>query len=300
MIHLLPMSDDFEITLRNDYLFKRLLGSEENKPILQDLLEVVLGIPHEEIEGIELLDKELKKDQISDKTGILDIKVRLKNEADIDVEIQNFWTRAYIERNLFYWSKMYMEGFEEGDSYSHLHKCIAINIVGKGFNLNDLVHSKYVLKEEKTNHKLTSLMELHFLNLEKATKIRNSKDPMINWLKFIDTSDKEVRGMLAKTSPILNILNQKVNVLSLSPEEKKMYESRMKLKSDIATYSEAEFNRGIKEGMREGMREGMKEGISQGIREGSINTARNLIAMGLSIENIAKATGLTNEEIEKL
>ena len=74
------MAEDCKITLRNDYLFKRLLGSEENKDILQDFLEVILDIPHEEIEGIELLDKELKKDRSVDKTGILDFKERLKIE----------------------------------------------------------------------------------------------------------------------------------------------------------------------------------------------------------------------------
>ena len=56
---------------------------------------------------------------------------------------------------------MYVEDFEEGDKYSRLHKCITINIVGKGFNLNNLVHSKYLLKEETTNEKLTNLMEIH-------------------------------------------------------------------------------------------------------------------------------------------
>ena len=33
------MEDELQITLTNDYAFKRLLGSEENKPLLQDLLE---------------------------------------------------------------------------------------------------------------------------------------------------------------------------------------------------------------------------------------------------------------------
>ena len=74
------MKEDFEITLKNDYAFKRLLGAEENKAILQDFLEIVLDIPHEEIEDVELLDKELKKDRSVDKTGILDVKEGLKIE----------------------------------------------------------------------------------------------------------------------------------------------------------------------------------------------------------------------------
>ena len=38
----------------------------------------------------------------------------------------------------------------------------------------------------------------------------------------------------------------------------------------------------------------------EGIQKGKIETAKNLIELGLSIEKIAKATGLTEEEIERL
>ena len=62
-----------------------MLGSEENKVCLQDFLECVLDIPTDRIEGLELLDKELAKDTISDKTGILDVKLRLKDGTTIDI-----------------------------------------------------------------------------------------------------------------------------------------------------------------------------------------------------------------------
>ena len=39
------MKQLFKITLRNDYAFKRVFGVEENKDVLQDLLECVLDIP---------------------------------------------------------------------------------------------------------------------------------------------------------------------------------------------------------------------------------------------------------------
>ena len=61
------------LTLRNDYLFKRLLGAEENKACLQDFLECVLDIEAGTITDLELLDKELAKDVVTDKTGILDV-----------------------------------------------------------------------------------------------------------------------------------------------------------------------------------------------------------------------------------
>ena len=90
--------------------------------------------------------------------------------------------------------------------------------------------------------------------------------------------------MIATTSPVLQILNEKIDVLSLSPEERKLYESRMKLKSDIATISESRFN----------------DGWQGGKLEGKLETARNLLTMRLSIEDIVKATGLTVQEVKAL
>ena len=81
------MEDTYRLTLKNDYLFKLLLGSEENKVCLQDFLECVLDMPTGIITDLELLDKELTKDELTDKTGILDVKVRLKDGTTIDIEI---------------------------------------------------------------------------------------------------------------------------------------------------------------------------------------------------------------------
>ena len=81
------MEDELQITLTNDYAFKRFLGSEENKPILQDLLECVLDLNAQDVSELELMDKELTKEDLSDKTGILDVKLKLTNGTIIDVEI---------------------------------------------------------------------------------------------------------------------------------------------------------------------------------------------------------------------
>ena len=45
---------------------------------------------------------------------------------------------------------------------------------------------------------------------------------------------------------------------------------------------------------------GISQGISQGLRQAKLETAKNLLQFGLSVENIAKATGLTKAEIEVL
>ena len=110
--------------------------------------------------------------------------------------------------------------------------------------------------------------------------------------------------MIATMSPVLQMLNEKIDVLTLSPTERKLYESRMKLKSDITTISETQFSAGVERGKSLGLAEGkslgLAEGEVRGSRQKALETARNLLVIGLSVENIAKATGLSQKEVEKL
>ena len=52
--------------------------------------------------------------------------------------------------------------------------------------------------------------------------------------------------------------------------------------------------------LQEGITQGKLEGFSDGSYQKALETAKNLLGMGLSIKNIAQATGLTEAEIEKL
>ena len=296
------MEDELQITLTNDYAFKRLLGSEENKPILQDLLQCILELSSDEISGLELMDKELTKEELSDKTGILDVKLRLKNGSIIDIEIQSSWNVSFVKRTLFYWAKMYTSDFKAGESYDSLHKCITINIMAETFPLNNAVHSLYLLQEKEKHEMLTDVLEIHFLDLQAAKREKeegqeeSKRSKLINWLKFIGTSNKEERAMIATTSPVLQLLNEKVNVLSLSPVEKKLYESRMKLKSDIATISDAQYSAGVEQGKSLGL----AEGKSLGLAEGKLAMVKTMLTMGYPLIDICKISGLSQAEVEAI
>ena len=280
------MKQLFKITLRNDYAFKRVFGVEENKDVLQDLLECILDIPPENIAGLELLDKELHKDSISDKTGVLDVKLRLKNNIIIDIEIQNRWNSEFVQRTIFYWAKMYTENLKTSDVYTKLPKCITINIVGEGFDLNNLLHSEYNVVEKHINERLSDELEIHFLNLAKVKEQQESfeqnekKKKLYNWLKFIKTDNPEVRKMLAESSEMMAKANETIEVMEMSPKEKWLYENRMKYEHDKASWKHV--------------------GYQEGVHQNKLETAKNLLAMNFPIENIAQATGLSLEEIKKL
>ena len=320
------MEDELQITLTNDYAFKRLLGSEENKPLLQDFLECILDLTPQQVLDLEFMDKELTKEEFSDKTGILDVKLKLTDGTVIDIEIQASWNASFVKRTLFYWAKMYTADFKAGESYDKLHRCIAINIIADGFRLNDAIHSEYLLQEKTAHTVLTDVLEIHFLDLQAAKKAKEEgkatgkRSQLINWLRFIGATNRKERAMIATMSPVLQMLNEKIDILTLSPIERKLYESRMKLKSDITTISETQFSAGVERGLAEGKSLGLAEGKSLGLAEGkslglaegkslglaegsrqkALETAHNLLVIGLSIENIAKATGLTVQEVENL
>ena len=316
------MEEELQITLTNDYAFKRLLGSEENKPLLQDFLECILDLTPQQVVGLEFMDKELTKEEFSDKTGILDVKLKLTDGTVIDIEIQASWNASFVKRTLFYWAKMYTADFKAGESYDKLHRCIAINIIADGFRRNDAIHSEYLLQEKTAHTVLTDVLEVHFLDLQAAKKAKEEgkaagkQGQLINWLRFIGAANKEERKMIATMSPVLQMLNEKIDILTLSPTERKLYESRMKLKSDIATISETQFSAGVERGLAEGKSLGLAEGKSLGLAEGKslglaegeargsrqakLETAKNLLHFGLSRENIAQATGLSRAEVEAL
>ena len=284
------MNKLFKITLRNDYAFKRVFGVEENKDVLQDLLECILDIPPETIADLELLDKEFQKELLSEKLGVLDIKLKLKDGTFVDIEIQNSWHFDFPERTLYYWSKMYNENIKQGQDYTKLPKCITINLIGKGFDKNKRLHNKYLVLEQDTKEPLVSKLEIHILNLEKARLLKegqyknNKTKRLLNWLKFIETDNPEVREVLAENSEIMKKANTAISVMEMSPRDKWLYDSRMKYEHDRASC----------------ISEGYRQGIDKGVYQTKLETAKLLKQLGDSIQKIIQVTGLTKEEIEKL
>ena len=227
---------------------------------------------------------------------------------------QKSWSAEFVPRTLFYWAKLYIDSFKEGEPYTSLTQCITINLVSEGFKLNTQVHSVYRILEQKSRQLLTDLLEIHFLNLALASQKRIPTEPiekeqkLIHWLQFINTDDQKERTMLATTSPILQMLNEKIDVLSLNPVEKKLYESRMKLKSDIATISEVQFKSSLELGFAEGIEQGKAEGKSLGLVEGeargsrqkALETAKTMLTMGYPLGDICKIAGLSPAEVDAL
>ena len=82
----------------------------------------------------------------------------------------------------------------------------------------------------------------------------------------------------------------------LTREELELYDEDIKNMRDI--YATRKFDE--KKGMEIGMAKGMEKGMEKGMAKEKIATARRLLSMGLSDEQVSTATELPLEEIQKM
>ena len=126
-----------------------------------------------------------------------------------------------------------------------------------------------------------------------------------------------------KADPALLELIERAQVCNFTDEELARYEAGLKALEDRVDFKEmleegiargraegraegrveglAEGKaEGLAEGMVKGKAEGIAEGLAKGIKETQLSTARKMLKLGMTIEEISEITGLTKEEIGNL
>ena len=88
----------------------------------------------------------------------------------------------------------------------------------------------------------------------------------------------------------------KAEIAKFTPQEMREYETSKMAYRDIKNSVDTAKREGIAEGKEIGMKEGMEKGMNQK----ALEIAENMLAMGLSAEQIAKATQLPLEIIKNL
>ena len=273
-------------TARNDYAFKKLFGTEENKDIMIEFISLVTSLSKDDFDDVRIENTEQLPRFYKEKNGRLDIKIRLKDGRKIDVEMQNTYFDYYPKRSIFYCSKLIHEHFNSGLQYANLKKCIAINVLNRPFKMSRKVHSIYQIRESEEQTLLDELLEIHFLDLTKLAK--DNLTSLEKWLMFIKTDSKEERSMLAQGNPVMTKANQVMDIFYLDEQERKQYEAAWEYESDrLSMISETE-------------RKGRELGIAEGSRQAKLDTARILKQLGDSTQKIVQATGLSQAEVEAI
>ena len=287
-----------KMRLTVDYAFKRVFGRNGNEGILKDFLESILDI---EIKNITIQNPEIPKNMRDSKIGILDVRAEINGKEIIEVEMQVQNQYNIDKRSPIYITKIYSDQLKEGDSYVKVKKVAVINILNFNYYERNSYHSVGRMKFEnsKENEKVdmgyileeqyvTNDLEMHFIELPKFRK----KNPDISskldqWLWLICGEEEKIK-MAKNENEKIKEAKSELEKLEMSPEDRELYELRLKAIRDEINIRES--------GYTDGMRDGMKDGEEKGKKE----IAKNMLKENMPIEVISKLTGLSQEEIEKL
>ena len=297
----------------DDFLFFKYMGEEGNEKQQKGLSEA-LGIS---ITGkIKSINPKVPPDNKEGKTSILDCYIETEN-AKIDIEAQRQEVEDFMEKIIAYVIKMLITSLKKGKNYSIMKKAIAIIICDFNFLKSPLYHNIIDLRNRdiKINEQLTDKIELHFIEMPKVRKLPmykiikkylKSKNNKINititkefqYLLFMDSeiTHSERKEIVKMGDEGLKDAIEKIELAFQDNEALDAYLTQKIEEISLENRLNIREKRGEERGEKRGEERGEQNGIKKGIKE----TAKRLKNMGLSIEEIAKATDLTPEMIEKL
>ncbi len=210
-----------------DFAFKEIMMDEKARI---GFLSAVLKIKPEEIKETQILNTNLRKEHEDDKQGILDVRLLMNNDAEIDIEIQLSELKVWADRSLFYLAKMFTDQIKPGESYRVFKKCVSISILNFTlFPREADFYSCFHIREDTRNFLYTDKMEFHVIELPKLPeKLQESSSDLELWAKFIDAERKEVFDMLADKNPYIESAYQKLQIISQDKDKRLEYEAREK------------------------------------------------------------------------
>ncbi len=211
-----------------DFVFKRIFGNEQHPNVLISFLNAVLT-PIDPIIAVELRETALEREHEKDKYSRLDIKAVTNLGEIVNIEIQLKNEQNFVKRTLYYWAKLYEDQLEKGQDYAQLPKTICINLLD--FNLLPKVHfhSVYHLTEDELGHRLTDVLELHFIELKKMKAVKQITDiqnKLEAWVQFINDPESEVIMELSKYEEEIREAREELKRMSGNEEERARYNKR--------------------------------------------------------------------------
>ncbi|MDR1150643.1 MAG: Rpn family recombination-promoting nuclease/putative transposase [Clostridiales bacterium] len=286
------MSDKIKnIYPSHDLVFKRIFGDKRNTNILKNLLKSILNFSNDELSNIEIIEPSSKIDKLEnreeiDKITILDVKCTTKTGKIIGIELQVARDTTMISRVLYSNAKTLVQQLKRGSKYSDLKEVITIVISTDHVIIKECNNYKYCFNFYDPEHKikLSDLVKIYFLEFQRIPKEIKKDEDLINWLKFIGSkSEEEIKKMSTKSlelSEAVSLYEELIGDDAFREEVWKREEAKIRVKSM--------------------MYDAKIEGKIEGKKEREIEIARNSLKEGFTLEQIAKITGLSIEEIKNL
>lgn len=257
------MDNNFIMKPKVDFCFKELMTDDE---VRRGFIAALLNLEPDEITGTELMPIHLSRRHGEDKEGILDVRVRIDGNVQINMEMQVIMFTYWAERSLFYLSKMYTEQIRKGQDYDVLQKCIHVGILDFELFGSGEFYSRFHMWEDSRKELYSDKLEIHILELPKLLRFNYPQTVLLNWARFFNGEEKEELKMLSKSDAYVQRAYDKLVDISADEKKRLEYEAREKAIRDHNNIISSGWVRGCEQGRKEGMRLGREEGLKQGVR----------------------------------
>ena len=263
------------VEVTNDVAFRKIFGNENRKEVLISFLNAVLLLPdNKKIVNVDILTPYQLPAIKGGKVTIVDVKAKDQNGNNYIVEMQVAEVDGFDKRVLYYASKSYSAQIERGDLYEKLNPTFFIGILDFVITKNPDYISRHKIVDIKTGENLISDIEFNFIELPKFNKQETELNTIIDqWVFFIKNAEN------------LEVIPENVKDEGL----KSAYED-----ADKHNWTKAELEAYDYALMREQDDKGRITKVQKDI------ATSLLVNSGLSVEEVARHTQLTVEQVKNL
>jgi predicted transposase/invertase (TIGR01784 family) len=272
-----------------DFGFKKIFGEEASKPQLMDFLNSLL--PQEnQIVDLSFKNTEHLGQTDLDRKAVYDIYCENNKGEKFIVELQKAKQNFFKDRTIYYSTFPIREQAEKGNWDFNLKAVYCIGILDFTFDdyekepeKSEVVHT-IKLKDQKGKvffDKLTYIyLEMPNFKLN-ADELSTRLD---KWLYFIKNLEEIQHIPNIFKEQIFTEAFAKAELSKLGSADLEKYEMNLKVYRDYKNTIDTAFD----------------EGKIEGKMERNFELAKSFKALGVDVETIARATGLSQEEVEKL
>lgn len=237
--------------LANDYMFHAVLQSSAEA--LQGLLSALLYIPESEILSCEVINPIILGDAITEKTCILDIRVLLNGDRQINIEMQMGDISNWTDRSVFYLCKMFTD-LKQGEDYTNIKPSVHIGILNKTpLPADAAFYNEYALLNRKSGYEFTGKFILRVLDLSYLDKVSEEEThtSLYYWASVFKAQTWKELMKLAEQSESIKKAVLKLHELTQKETVRLQCEARERYRMDLQSTIKTIRAEGIAEGREE-------------------------------------------------
>ena len=283
-----PLEKWNSLTLANNFIFCKVL--EENPDVCKELLEMLLDI---KIDRIEQPKSEQTFKTDFDSRGIrLDVYVKDGTGRCFDIEIQTSNYMRLEKRARYYQGLMDVDSIQFGQEYSALKDSYVIFLcLGDAFGHRLPVYTFRYRAEEDKNILMNDGTVNIFFNATMYDKMQSEN--LRSFFKYLCGKNSD-----DNFTDRLSALVERVKMNAQWRHRYMTIEQEIKLQVEARTNERAkELAKDIAKNMAQDIAKDMAQDIAN---EKTLETAKNLLKINISPEQIAMATGLSLEQVTSL